>query len=53
MVSIDEISHISWFDFEVYKATNNKVETKGHVVNVTKMVATYTTEVAENKFYAV
>ena len=36
MVSIDEISHISWFDFEVYKATNNKVETKGHVVNVTK-----------------
>ncbi|EFN9721867.1 hypothetical protein H6278_001877 [Escherichia coli] len=36
MVSIDEISHISWFDFEVYKATNNKVETNGYVVNVTK-----------------
>ncbi|HHZ5429633.1 TPA: hypothetical protein ACWJ7X_001755, partial [Escherichia coli] len=36
MVSIDEISYISWFDFEVYKATNNKVESRGHVIRVTK-----------------
>lgn len=36
MVSIDEISYISWFDFQVYKATNNKVETRGHVIGLSK-----------------
>lgn len=36
MVSINEISHISWFDFQVYQATNNKVESRGHVIAVTK-----------------
>lgn len=36
MVSIDEISYISWFDFQVYQATNNKVESRGHVIGVTR-----------------
>lgn len=36
MVSVDEISQISWFDFEEYKATNDKVDSMGHVVAVTK-----------------
>lgn len=36
MVSIDEISYISWFDFQVYQATNNKVASRGHVVGVTR-----------------
>ncbi|MCW2486597.1 hypothetical protein J5069_11915 [Candidatus Symbiopectobacterium sp. NZEC127] len=36
MISIDEISYISWFDFQVYQATNNKIESRGHVIGVTK-----------------
>lgn len=47
MVSIDEISYISWFDFEVYKATNNKVESRGTLFVLPKMEEIYIKEIAK------
>ncbi|EUD09162.1 hypothetical protein [Providencia alcalifaciens] len=38
IVSSDEISHISWFDFEIFNSTNNSVKSKGEKNNNSRKV---------------